>query len=161
MGSDLVEASIDAVVGTLVELDHDLADDLLLVVRAYTQAEARLVVLDGSAGRNVSHRVGRLRRLSYLLDPLERELGLESREVLHLVVTFRRDPLEKRHDSISHTNMRSRINYGAGGLLKAQDVKLEGGLLSGHLTSEGENSDFGEAFDIDAKFSVKELAASK
>ena len=55
----------------------------------------------------------------------------------------------------------SSINYGAGGLLTAEDLKLENGILSGRLTSEGEDSTFGEPLDIDAKFSVKELAGAR
>lgn len=77
-----------------------------------------------------------------------------------VIATFRRDPLAKRHDSIQHTNMRTSINYGAGGLLTAEDLKLEKGILSGRLTSEGENSSFGEPLDIDATFSVKDSPAN-
>ena len=77
MGSDLGDASIggkiDALAGAIAELESRLAEDLLVAVRTYMNAERRLVALDEAAGQNVAHRVSRLTRLQHFLESLERE----------------------------------------------------------------------------------------
>ena len=90
MDSDIA-ASVEALLEALVEIDRTLADDLLRAVGQYTDHEMDDVARDGAAGRNVSDRMSRISRLELLRETLERELGVEPREVLHLVVTFRRE----------------------------------------------------------------------
>jgi hypothetical protein len=75
MGS-IEERSLATLVSALVEVQRELADDLLHALTTYIDIETHWMSLDQAAGRNVSDRVGPLRRLTHLRDQLEGELDV-------------------------------------------------------------------------------------
>ena len=70
------DPSVAAVVSALVELNREVAVDLLRALTAYLQAESKLIAFDDAVGQDVWERLGRLQRLEHMRDQLERELAV-------------------------------------------------------------------------------------
>jgi hypothetical protein len=77
---DHLTPQVETLLDQLTEVDRDLAGDLLKAVSSYTNAETRLVAMDGQAGRNVSTRLARLGRLELIHATLERNLERRHRD---------------------------------------------------------------------------------
>ena len=72
-----------------------------------------------------------------------------SGELGHYVIAeFDPKTVKHEHDSVGGPDMRMTINYGGGGMLATENVKLEGGTLSGRLHTDGEEDFFGEMIEI-------------
>ena len=72
MGSP--DFAVEALAAALVELDTTLADNLLIALRTYIEAERQMIALDNKAGLDVVHRLVRVAQLESFIAKLEAEL---------------------------------------------------------------------------------------
>lgn len=76
MAIEVINSSVEHALEQLVSADRQVADDLILVLRAFIAAESRHIAIDDVVGHCVDDRVRRLARLELVLAHLELEVGL-------------------------------------------------------------------------------------